>query len=535
MALENPSNPDLVEKPSSSSGIRGTDRLLSHVGWVAGLTLLVKVAGFVEKQVHAYYFGTSDEMDAFYVAQSYPMMFFFILSAVVGPTILPMFIRRTSQGDRKGAWGQVFTWAIALTILLGCVCLFSLTRLDSIVVLLAPGFEKPLQLECSRMLLWMLPSVAFLGLLPLFVSILNAEKLFPFPPVANGLLKIVPVGVMLVCASRLGVESAVIGFVIASLCAFSLCATRLLRTWIPEAGRPSILDPDFRAVLLLMTAPAIGTVFSQLGSIVETRACSELATGTVSAFQFARKIVDFPLLIVPVAAATVLYTYFAEFVHRRDSDAAAKLLTSGVRFMLFLFVPLTLLTVELAPSLVSIVYERGSFDSDSTKLVATALYWLAPTMGLLAVEALIMRHFFSRVDLWPPTFIGVFCVAVKVFLIWLLVVSFGLAGLCCAIFLSRFLKVVLLLAGVCLRGSVSIAAFQSIEILKVVVASVAAAVCAKGALRSLQWDSSFTFADNITRVAGVALLFGAVYVSLTYLFRTRECLAVKERLLRRSR
>ena len=532
MALENPSNPVLAEKPSNGEGIGGTDRLLRHVGWVAGLTLLVKIAGFLEKQVLAYYFGTSDDMDAFYVAQSFPMMFFFILSALVGPTILPMFIRRTSQGDRKGAWGQVLTWAIAFTVLLGCACLFSLTRLDSIVLFLAPGFERPLQLECSRMLLWMLPSVAFLGLLPLFVSILNAEKLFSFPPIANGLLKIVPVGVMLVWASRFGVESAVIGFVVASFCAFSFCAMRLLKTWIPEAGRASILDPDFRAVLLLMAAPAIGTLFSQLGSIVETRACSELASGTVSAFQFARKIVNFPLLIVPVAAATVLYTYFAEFVHRRDSESAGRLLTSGVRFMLFLFVPLTLLTVELAPSLVSIVYERGSFDSDSTELVATALYWLAPTMGLLAVEALVMRHFFSRVDLWPPTLIGVFCVTVKVLLIWALIGPFGLVGLCCAIFLSRLFKVVLLLAGVCLRGSVSIAAFQSIEILKVVVASVAAAVCAKGALRSLQWDSSFTFADNVTRVAGVSLLFGAVYVSLTYLFRTRECLAVKECVLR---
>jgi len=508
--------------PDAGSG-RGGKRILEHISWVAVLTLGVKAAGFVEKMALAYYFGTSKEMDAFWIAQSVPMMAFLACGAVVGPTILPMFVRRGSEGDRAGAWGQLKTWMAAFATVLVVCSAVVLFLSDTIVGFLAPGFDASLRHRCTSMLWWLLPSIVLLGLLPLWISVLNAEKRFAVPPVAQVFLKAVPLVAIVLFAARIGMTSALVGFVIASLCAFLICLYHLRRSWPKRGGPIDFSDPDFRKILILMAAPAVGIFFSQLGTIVENRACSQLGGGTISAFQFARKLTNFPLLIVPFATGTVLYTYFAQAAHRKDPETATRLLTVGVRFMLFLFIPLALLTVLFASPVVSIVYERGSFDSDSRRVVATALAWLAPTMIFFAVETLIMRHFYSRADLWAPTYIGIACVILRVALIWTTVKRLGLVGIAFSILLSRLCKLLLLFALTSRRARLPVGRFEPLEAVKILVAAAAAGVFVKMPFLHLVWNGSFSSGRTIGLLAAAAGSFTVVYLAAAFVLSSQEC------------
>jgi putative peptidoglycan lipid II flippase len=121
------------------------------------------------------------------------------------------------------------------------------------------------------------------------------------------------------------------------------------------------------------------------------------------------------------------------------------MLDSATRIMLLIFLPITVMTCILAEPIVAVVYQRGEFDAASARLVARALFWLAPSMSFLAVEMLLMRHFFSRLDVWTPTLVGVGCTGARVALIYLLIGHAGLAGVAAAITASRALKVAILL------------------------------------------------------------------------------------------
>jgi putative peptidoglycan lipid II flippase len=197
-------------------------------------------------------------------------------------------------------------------------------------------------------------------------------------------------------------------------------------------------------MFLQMLAPCAGSVVARIGEIVERAAASTLAPGSVAALTLARKLVDLPLLIISLAAATVLFTYFAELNHAGDRREVARLMDTGMRIMVLIFLPISILTCLLSKPIVTIVYQRGEFDAHAALQVSRALFWLAPSMMFLALEMLLMRHFFSRLDVWTPTLIGMGCVGARIGLLWLFVQRWDILGVALAITLSRIVKVAVL-------------------------------------------------------------------------------------------
>jgi len=509
--------------------------ILGYTSWVAGLIILVKIASFVEKQFLAYFFGTGTDIDAYMIAFSVPMMVFFLVTAVVNPTILPMFVRRSEREDRAGAWSQVNAWGLALLALASCGALVGLPCAEYVTRMLAPGFDPETHSLCTRLLKVMLPAAAVMGLIPLTTSVLNAQRKFVIPPLAELMMKVVGVLFIVVLARSIGVKSAAVGMVAAAVAAFLLHILRLYRSWLAHLVAPRYADPDFRHVLFLMCAPALGKLFSQFGTIVENAACSTLAPGSVAALGYARRIVGLPLLIIPSAAGTVLFTFFAELTHRNEHESVARLLAAAVRTMLFIFLPLATFTCILAEPIVAVVYQRGAFDPSSTALVARTLFWLAPSMILFAVEMMLMRHFFSREDIWTPIFIGIACVIVRVIMIRFSVSALGIVAVASAIVLSRVLKVGLLTYFASRRGGVSPQQLEVMEIVKLLPATVVSGATTVLVLNLLQATLNTSLLMRLCLLAICGGIGAAVYLAMAFISGSRECRFVFEKLTRRAK
>lgn len=518
----------------SFKGKQGNDyasgRILSYIFSLAGLVILVRLAGFVEKQFLAYYFGSDVDLDAFIVAQSVPMMVFFMMTAVITPTILPMFVRRSQQNDRTGAWSQINAWGVVLLATLSLGVVLPLAFVDPITRLLAPGFDPKTREICGTMLRFMIPLSVIMSLIPLTRSVLDAERKFLIPPLAELLMKAASIGALILFVKNMGVQSLVLGAVIGVLAALSFHGSALARSWVTHRVAPNFSDPDFRFVLFLMLAPGLGTALSQIGSIIENAACSTLATGSVSALAYARKIVNLPLLVIPAASGTVLFTFFAELTHRKEHESTAALLVAGMRTMLFIFVPISVLTCILAEPIVAVVYQRGRFDAESTKLVATILLWLSPSMCLYAVEMMIMRHFFAREDLWTPIMIGMTCVLLKVAIIWMGVGRIGVVAVAGAIVVSRALKVLLLLYFACVRAGISLKQLDLHEARKLIPSALLSGAVA---FLLFQQFGPFLSSSLLERCILLALVGGAsamVYFTTALALGSRECRYVMQKL-----
>jgi putative peptidoglycan lipid II flippase len=429
--------------------------ILTHILSLAGFMALVRVAGFVEKQFFAARFGATAAMDVYFIALGVPMMVFFSATALVNPTFLPIFLRRVQEGEERRAWSQFRAWRITGLVFLAAVAGLATAGAEILAACLGPGLDAEHRLVCARLIRILSPAAVVLGLLPLTTSVLNARRRFVVAPSGEILIKSCTIGGVVAFASSWGIYSAAAGFLLGTLlacCLHTHCARRLAGVF--AGTRPDWRDPDFRYVLFLMLAPGVGTILARLSGLVENAACSTVAPGAVSSLEWARRIVNLPLLIVPLACGTVLYTLFSELRRQDDPREATRLLGAGLRGILFFLLPLAALTMLLARPVVAVVYERGQFDAAATAQVAGVLVWLAPEMCFEGMEILLMRYFFSREELWPPILIGLACTLLKIGLIVGFVGAFGVVAVAGAIVFSRALKISLLVVFLALRGSI---------------------------------------------------------------------------------
>lgn len=496
--------------------------ILGHVLSVAGLIAVVRVAGFVEEQVLAYFFGASATLDAYFVALSVPMTLFFVITALVNPTIVPMFVRRAGQGDERGAWGQVSTFGAVFALGLVLAVLAGTLSSHHLARILAPGFDEATHALCARLISLLLPCALFLGLAPLTTAALNAKRCFVIIPLAELVAKGTLIVFLAVFSHNLAINAAVIGFSAGTVGMLAVHLFALARRGVFRFHGIHFRDPDFRIMTLAMLAPGAGVLFSRLGGIVENAACSTLEPGAVTALELARKLVNLPLLIIPFACSTVLFTYFAEYRARKDPEASARLLGAGLRTMIFLFLPLVVLTILLATPVTAVVFQRGSFDAEATQLTAYALMWLAPSMFFYAVEAILIRYFFSQERFWTPISIGIACVALKVALIAALVGPYGLAAVAGTSVAARGVKTALLLWMLVRHASSSTPFVELREVGKIAAATLLSVGAAWLALEWVGRGTTGSFLEHAVRLGTVSAVAGICYISAAYLLRLRD-------------
>jgi peptidoglycan biosynthesis protein MviN/MurJ (putative lipid II flippase) len=166
--------------------IKGNAILKSSAGLLI-ITLLIKVFGYVEKIILAYYYGTSYQVDVYTVIITITLTLFYFFREIIEPGFLPVFMGARNKDDEKGAW-NLFNQGIRL-ILIITVIITIVTVLfpGKVINIFAPGFEG-IKLNLSAQLVQIaIPACIFLAISTLTSITLNAQKIFVLP--ASGELK----------------------------------------------------------------------------------------------------------------------------------------------------------------------------------------------------------------------------------------------------------------------------------------------------------------------------------------------------------
>ncbi|HMD89247.1 MAG TPA: lipid II flippase MurJ, partial [Anaerolineaceae bacterium] len=111
-------------------------------------------------------------------------------------------------------------------------------------------------------------------------------------------------------------------------------------------------------------------------------------------------------------AIAALPTFSAQ-VARGRPDQMRTSLALTLRGVLLLTIPATLGLILLRFPLVTMLYQRGLFDSHSTELVAWALLWYATGLVGHCVVEIVTRAFYALRDTKTPVIIGVAAMALN--------------------------------------------------------------------------------------------------------------------------
>ncbi len=363
-------------------------------------------------------FGTGMEYDAFNAANKFPdILYQLVAGGALASAFIPTFTGLLAKGERSKGWKLASAVANWITLIFVAVGLLSVVFAPWIVRnILAPEFKDPVQFQLTVNLLRIqLVSPVVFGISGLLMGIINSHQSFLWPALAPAMLSIGKIIGVLFFAPGMGIYGLALGFVLGALMHGLIQLPALFK--LPERHYSFTLGskmPEVREVVRLMGPRMLGVAFVQLNFLVNIRIASGQPEGSLSAINVAFALMMIPeIAIAQSIAISALPTFSAQVAKGRLDDMRSSL-ASLLRGLLLLAVPASLGLILLREPLITLLYQRGSFDAHSTQLVAWALLFYAAGLVGHSVVELVSRAFYALHDTKTPVFVGVVMMSLNV-------------------------------------------------------------------------------------------------------------------------
>jgi len=423
-------NPDSEGTDASDKGAQSTAqrRIAGASGFLMVAVLLSRVLGLVREHVISTRFGQGVDTDIYTAAFTVPdLIFFLIAGGGLSTAIIPTFTQYMNEGRKREAWRIFKVVALFTTMVVGGLILIGEVFAATLVRRTSPGFTEAEVIRCVGLTRILLPAQICFFLGGLMMGVLqtrNNMKGQAYGPLIYN-LGIIFGGMVLTQLMPKGNEiaglcwGAVGGAVLGNLILQWVLIRRMGGYWAPESLREMLREPGIKEGALqvwkMMLPILLGVALPQVSVLMNRYYASTLDQGTMSALNRANQLMQVPLGVFGQAVSiAILPTLAAQFV-KKDMKAIRRTTNFGLRFILFLTVPCSVLMVVLAVPIVQLALQGGRYHTADSIVAATALSFYAVGIMAWSAQALISRAFYSMKDTKTPVIVG----TVVTFLIFL--------------------------------------------------------------------------------------------------------------------
>ncbi len=434
-AIEEPGDEWAIAAQPAAPRRSATHGVARNTAIFSILTGASRIMGLIREIVAAFYFGTSGRISAFTIAFQVPNLVRGLFAdAALSAAFVPVFTDLLDKGRKREAYQLASTLLTLIVFVLGII---------TVVFILAAGVIMPiftgdkfsqelvnLTVGLSRVLF---PIVLLLGVNGLVVGILNAQEHFTIPALAPLVWNIVIIFGLVVLEPLITGINDIYAYAIAVVVATAiqlLMSLPVLKTvGFHFEWSLNFRDPRILQVLKLMVPVTIGLGVINFDLIINSSLGSLVSDQAPRAIDAAFRIYMLPQGMFSVAIATVLFPALSRYASRRDVDGLRATQATGVRQIFLLLVPSAAFMMVLATPIVRLIYQHGDFGPESTKLVASALFWFSFSLPFAGANLLLTRTFFSVQRPWLPTAMASLNLIVNAIISVALYKPLGIAGL----------------------------------------------------------------------------------------------------------
>ncbi|HLU61144.1 MAG TPA: murein biosynthesis integral membrane protein MurJ [Gammaproteobacteria bacterium] len=417
---------------------------------MTGLRFGGKMLGLLKTLVIAAAFGASGALDAFWVAYMLPMLMPGLILGVVTTAFIPSFMRTAKNGAEEVDWRGLNTLFTLVTVLVfAATALVWLGRMQ-LVKIMAPGMSPEVHALAAQLTGTMAIAVFIFGINSILSAILQALHRFAVMSLESIITNVFIIAGAILLSRSHGVHG-LVWSVIAGFGVHMLLLIWATRDIILRKLRPAfdITHVDFTGSAAHMLPLFVGFFGSISMTIIDRMFVSTLDEGAISVLVYAGMIALLPMEVFGHAVFTAFYPGLS-----RD-HAAGRVLAMrdaqvrGMRLLLFVLLPATVMIVIGANALITLLLERGAFTAEAGRLTAATMAALALGLPFRAVNYFNFRVFHARREPWTAVFIGLFGVSLNIVLDILMIGPFGVIGiafatsiamLCCSIVSTLLLQ-----------------------------------------------------------------------------------------------
>ena len=400
------------ENEAENQGKSNRSLILHAAGLVGAAMLLSRAVGLVREMVTRSSLGVlTVEATAYEIAKAVPETIFLIIAGgAIGSAFIPTFAAYFTRDDENGAW-YLFSAVINLiTIAISVVALAAMLFAPQIVSFLYSeniAAQPELLDQTVRLMRIMLITPIIFGASGVIMGALNARQHFLLPALAPTIynLGIIAGAVLLgpIIGAAMGLA---VGTVIGAAGHFLIQIPGLIRKHAHYLFVFTLRDPGVRKVLWLMAPRVLGQSFSELNKLLILYLTGSMTLGTLPAFNAAFRLIILPQGVLGQAVGIAAFPTLSTLAAEHKYGDMRRIISGSLRLLLFLGMPVTIFLMMLRIPIITILFERGLFDADSTEVVANALFLMSLGLVALLLLEVISRSFYSLSDTLTPVLAG---------------------------------------------------------------------------------------------------------------------------------
>jgi putative peptidoglycan lipid II flippase len=422
---------------------------------VGGATMASRVLGFVREAMIGAALGAGPVADVFYAAFGFPNLFRRIFAeGAFNSAFVPLFTKRVDEKDLSAArqFAEEVMAVLIITVLgLTAIALIAMPFLVSTAV--APYFvENPAKFELTVLMTRiMFPYLFCMALVAMISGMMNSLSHYFLAAIVPTLLNVLLILALAIAMAfdfnerTTGLCLAwgvyISGFVQLLLLIYGLKKLNLsLRLRMPK------LTPDVKRTLALM-GPAILTGGVLQINLLIGRVIASAQDGAFALLNYADRINQLPLGVIGIAIGVVLLPELSRALRDKDSAEANSLQNRSMEFALAFTLPAAIGFIIFPDPIISLLYERGAFDSSTTTNVALALAAFGMGLPAYVLIKVFQPAYFAHEDMRTPFYFSIIMVITNVGLSLLFFPTYGHVGIALATAISAWVNFLLLAAG----------------------------------------------------------------------------------------
>ncbi|WP_320677496.1 murein biosynthesis integral membrane protein MurJ [Prochlorococcus sp. MIT 1300] len=395
-------------------------------------TLLSKAGGLFRQLVIANAFGVGAAYEAYNYSYVLPGFLLILLGGINGPfhNAMVSVLSRLPKQERSHVMAALIT-LVSSTLCLTAI--FLVLAADPLITLLAPGLNPEIHKIAVIQLKLMSPIAIFSGLIGLGFGSLNAAEKFWVPaisPLISSIAIISGIGLLrLQIGQEIGTpDYALLGGLVLAL---SSSAGAFLQ-WtlqIPSLIKENLIqikfvwdwqNPAVRDVLKIMGPATLSSGMLQINVFTDLFFASGIPLAAAG-LGYATLLIQTPLGLISNSLIIPLLPTFAKLNNKLDKPMLIKRISQGLMLSITSMVALATILIVMSTPIVTLIYERGAFDSNASKIVSALLIAYGIGMPAYLVRDLLVRIFYALGDARIPLNFSITGIILNIIFDWLLV------------------------------------------------------------------------------------------------------------------
>lgn len=399
------------------------------IGIMAALIMLAKLMGLLREMLIAGIYGQGYASDVINSASQIPLLFFdMVLGVAILSTFVPIYNKNLEQKGREAAdaFANNFITIVGSVAVLAAI--LGAVFAEPIVRLMVHGYaDTPGKVEeTARLLRILFPSIAFTAVAYVVVGILQSHGQFTVPSLISVVSNGVMIAYLIIFGDKMGLTGVAVSMLVAWALQLFFQIPWLLKTGYRYRPRWNFRDGNMKEVALLALPVLVSSWVQPLCNVINMSFGSGLGDGAVSALNWANKIYIIMVGVFAYAITNFIFPRLSRLGAGGNTEEFAETTRTSVGWIVFIITIVSALFLALSDPIIKVVFERGAFTAENTRITASALFFYSFGMVGYSVCEVLNKSFYAIQDGKTPMFTSIFGVVVNIGCAALFVLALGL-------------------------------------------------------------------------------------------------------------